>query len=146
MEISRRFKEGWYQSPVCSVSWSSTAGANNQSLSVLGGPLLTKNKGPPFGKEPFQQQQKRGIWCQTCGCVIVASMFAQSDHVWMSYGGDRVYLSSFDRDVYLSSTANPIYPTHPSPLRNIHHDIFLGKEPQIMIENAEERNTRIKDN
>ena len=51
-------------------------------------------------------------------------MFAQSDHIWVSYGGDRVYLSSFDRDVYLSSTPNPIYRPHPSPIPYIHHDIL----------------------
>ena len=33
----------------------STAGANNQSLSVLGGPLLTKNKGPPFSAKNWEK-------------------------------------------------------------------------------------------
>ena len=104
----------------------STAGANNQSLSVLGGPLLTKNKGPPFSAKNWEKL-KESMWCWTCGCV--ASMFALGDHIWVSYGGDRVYLSSFDRDVYLSSTPNPIYRPHPSPIPYIH----LGNQSQIKI-------------
>ena len=58
---------------------------------------------------------------KVCSFVVVVSMFAWSDHVWPSYGGDRVYLSSFDGDVYLSSAPNPIFRTHPSLTFYIHH-------------------------
>ena len=90
------------------------------------GASVDQKQGPSFFSKELRKMftfaLKESMWCWTFGCV--ASMFALGDHIWVSYGGDRVYLSSFDRDVYLSSTPNPIYRPHPSPIPYIHHDIL----------------------